>query len=114
MTSTENATTYISRRPSWATETRLEPEGVMHIWEAPTVAMGADTNLDGVDYPVKVELLRDDAILSNADGDVWIDPGRTVLFLADINITSPAEGRKLAQAITEACDRWESATDADR
>ena len=110
MTTTDNST-YISRRPSWADETRIESEGVLHMWKAPTIATGADVNLDGVEHPISVELMRDDALLSNSEG-VYVDPGTTVLVVdGTINIRSPQEGRRLAQAISEACDRWESAAD---
>ncbi len=106
MTSTETAP-IISRQPSWATETRIDPEVIVHWWTAPTIAQSIES--DGEFAPVTVEAVREDMLYVNGHG-VVLDPGPERIFLIDSNFDIE-NARKLAAAILECCDRIDGASD---
>ena len=97
----------ISRRPAWADETRLLPDVIVHTWVAPTVACGMEAN-DGELVPIRVEVDRMDD-LRVIEAGVILDPGVTRIFLLDTAIPDTTNGRLLAQAILECCDRIDAA-----
>jgi hypothetical protein len=104
----EGRATYISRRPAWADETRVDPEAILHTWRSPTVAMGADDHGGGKTYPIPVEILQYDDLTVFPSG-VSVERGEPVIFLSDLFIQDTENGRKLAAAILEACDRLDGA-----
>ncbi len=95
--------TTISRRPEWAAETTVESDGsITHRWTAPTVAELQEG--DRIPYNARVELLRIDDLFV-FDGGVAVNTGEPAIFFSDLSITDTAQGRRLAAAIVEACDR---------
>lgn len=94
---------YISRRPSWADRTTMGAEVITYTWTAPTVAecLG-ETDL--VPYPVKVEVIQEEDLYVNQDG-VVLDRGPMRIIVSDLSIDDTVNGRKLAAALIECCDR---------
>jgi hypothetical protein len=101
----------ISRRPTWAGETRIEPDCIVHSWTAPTVAMVSESAEETLSR-APVELYREDSLLVYPDG-VALDPGPWRIFLLDTLIEDTVNARRLATALLECCDRIEQASDED-
>ncbi len=96
----------ISRQPSWATETRIDPDAIVHWWTAPTIAQSIER--DGAFAPAAVEAVREDMLYVNGHG-VVLDPGPERIFLLDTDFDA-ANARLLAAAIVECCDRVDGVT----
>ena len=103
-------TDLISRRPTWADQTEVDAEAIIHRWEARTEAFGDPDLEDEPSYPIRVEILQFDDLRVH-DVGVAIAPGRPVIFLLDTNLDT-ANGRKLAAAILECCDRLDASAGA--
>lgn len=101
------ARTPVSRRPAWAEETQIDPEAIVHYWRSPILARGADTE-DGETYPIPVEIVVDDGLFVTPDG-VFLERGAPRIFLSDTYIRDTENGRLLAAAIIECCDRIDAA-----
>lgn len=93
---------YVSRRPSWAETTRIDPEAIIHGWTAPTTAV----DQEGVS--VIIELCREDGLFVHDEG-VFFDPGETRILLLDTWLDVD-NARLLAKGILECCNRFEDTT----
>ena len=99
---------YISRRPAWAETVAMGPDTIDYTWTAPTVADVIEPP-DGELIPVEVQLFREDAF-SVGDNGVLLDEGPERVFVLDARLDLQ-NARKLATAILECCDRYDSTDD---
>lgn len=105
---------YISRRPAWADETRIEADSIVHGWTAPTVACVLNPGHEEVGTsPAPVEIYRYDDMLVFPNGDVTIEEGPWRIMVLDETFEDTQEARKLAAAILECCDRIEATSAAE-
>jgi hypothetical protein len=96
---------YISRRPTWADEVRISQEAIDYTWRTPTVPECIEPS--GEACPIRVEVTREDMLYVNDTG-VVVDPGAERIFLLYAHF-DVENARKLAAALTEACDRLDGA-----
>jgi hypothetical protein len=94
---------YISRRPEWATTTRIESEAITHSFTAPTVASTIEP--DGRAVRAPVEMYREDSLLAYPAG-IALDVGPERVMVLD-EVLDLENARLLAQAILQCCNRHE-------
>ncbi|WP_167762319.1 hypothetical protein [Blastococcus sp. CT_GayMR20] len=80
---------------------------ITHVWTAPTVARGG-VFAGEVGAPLEVCVQQLDDVMVDESAVVY-KAGEPVIYLseADVELT-PAEGRRYASAIVEACDRLDT------